>query len=124
MKKKQKTNEDAYQGVAFPIAIVVLFIFLVVTRSEMNKLEEENDFLDGAIRHLENELEQCNEEPIVENDCDLKLEQQVSCYKGCQFTTQPTYGVTRQLNQNIRISQYEVCTLLCEDFYDWDGCKK
>ncbi len=47
---------------------------------------------------------------------ELKTEQVVACYKGCQFTTQPTYE-NYVKNKTFRMNQYHTCIDLCEEWY-------
>jgi len=47
---------------------------------------------------------------------ELKLEQGVACYKGCQFTTQPTYENYAE-NKTFRMIQYHTCIDLCQGWY-------
>ena len=45
-----------------------------------------------------------------------KIDRLSSCYKGCQYTTQPIYNNAVE-DKEFRIKQYEVCAELCKDYY-------
>jgi hypothetical protein len=48
----------------------------------------------------------------------LPVDMLTSCYKGCQFATQPIYKITPIKEQEIRIKLYDDCVDLCEDKYE------
>lgn len=45
-----------------------------------------------------------------------QIDQLASCYKGCQYTTQP-YWNNAVDDKDFRIKQYDTCTELCEERY-------
>ena len=48
----------------------------------------------------------------------LAIEQQGACYKGCQFTTQPIFGLVKMNSSIDRIMMYDECVFLCKLYYN------
>lgn len=51
----------------------------------------------------------------------LETEQVVACYKGCQYATQPSYGIVIAESETDRVKMYRECTLACETKFLTEG---
>ena len=60
----------------------------------------------------------------TENQDILPVDQLSSCYKGCQFATQPNYNITPIEDQNIRVRLYWDCCDLCKIEYYFNNTKE